>query len=58
MIWKEDEPVGDVFGLSGGGEQSRNFENTVGAKKSLRMGDQREDVRTSVAAREKEGSKV
>lgn len=44
--------------LEGGNKAERDSESTVGAKKSLRMEDQREDVSTSMAAREKEGSKV
>lgn len=44
--------------LEGENKAERDFESTVGAKKSLGLEDQRDDVSTSVAAREEEGSKV
>lgn len=44
--------------LEGDNKAERDFESTVGAKKSLRMEDQREDISTFMAARGKEGSKV
>lgn len=47
-----------LYSLEGENKAERGFESAAGAKKSLRMEDQREDRSTSAAAREREGSEV
>lgn len=45
----------ELYFFEGKNKAARQFESRVGTKKSLRVEDLREEVRPSLAAREKEG---